>query len=180
LPPVTLPNNYATPAAINQPTQNIPQTGLIGSENALLGGYVGANEAMNQGQLGAEEIFGNSAQQGTDAATMQADITGVNGPQKQQAAMTAYQNNPAMKYQMDQVIKGRERSAAARGGLFSGNTGLELNRDLAGVMSQNFQQDFNNLGTVADREPMQAWRLRRMFLILRAAYLTCLINRGLK
>ena len=52
---------------------------------------------------------------------------------------------------MDQVIKGRERSAAARGGLFSGNTGLALNKDLAGVLSQNFQQDFNNLGTVANQ-----------------------------
>ncbi len=159
LAPVALPTNYAAPQTINQPSQYVPPTGLIGSENALLGGFVGATNAMNEGQAGAEQAFGNSAQLGLNANTIQADLTGANGPDKQQAAMNSYQNNPAMKYQMDQVIKGRERSAAARGGLFSGNTGLELNRDLAGVMSQNFQQDFNNLGVVADRGTQVASRL---------------------
>jgi len=138
----------------NATMNQVPATGLIGSEQALQGGLMGGMNAVNTGAVQARsDLTGAMNNVGTStAATLQADLTGANGPEKQQAAMTQYQNNPAMQYQMDQVIKGRERSAAARGGLFSGNTGLELNKDLAGVLSQNFQQDFQNLGTVADRD----------------------------
>jgi len=138
----------------NQTMANVPPTGLIGSEQALQGGLMGGMNAINTGATQARtDLTGAMNNVGTStAATLQADLTGANGPEKQQAAMTQYQNNPAMQYQMDQAIRGRERSAAAKNQLFSGNTGLELNRDLAGVLSQNFQQDFNNLGTVADRD----------------------------
>lgn len=147
LPPAQIVNPNATQSMV-------PPTGLIGSEQALQGGLMGGMNAINTGATQARtDLTGAMNNVGAgSAATLQADLAGANGPQKQQAAMIQYQNNPAMKYQMDQVIKGRERSAAARGGLFSGNTGLELNKDLAGIMSQNFQQDFQNLGNVADRD----------------------------
>jgi len=154
LPPVTLGTQYANPQTINPAGQVAPPTGLIGSEQALSGGLMGASNAINTGANQARsDITGAMNNVGvSNAATMQADLSGANGPEKQQAAITAYQNNPALKYQIDQTILARDRSASAKGGLMSGNTGLELNRDLAGVLSQNFQQDFNNLGTVADRD----------------------------
>lgn len=142
----TAPTNTTMP--VN--TAGVPPTGLIGAEQAITGGVNAATGILGNAvnQITAPNAYTAG---GMNAAQVQADLSGANGPVKQQAAITAYQNNPAMKYQMDQVIKGRERSAAAQGGLFSGNTGLELNKDLAGIMSQNFQQDFNNLGAVADR-----------------------------
>ena len=162
----------------------VPQTGLIGSEQALIGGFEGANASLNKGANDAYGFLGNYSNNlnlptaptnvtlgsgvtdpltqasnqftgyvnnGTAASNIQADLSGANGVPAQQAAFANYQNSPAMQYQMDQVIKNRERSAAAKGGLFSGNTGLALNQDLAGVLSQNYQQDFNNLGTIANQ-----------------------------
>lgn len=150
--------------------QMIPQTGLIGSEQAILGGFNGALDSLDQSTVAAGNILGgaynnvstaidptamnqaasnfdNYLGAGSSAAKMQSDLLGANGPQAQAAAQQALQG--PNQYQIDQVIRNRERSAAARGGLFSGNTGLELNRDLAGLYSQNYQQNFNNLGTVA-------------------------------
>lgn len=154
IPPVTLGTQYANPAVINQPGQAVPPTGLIGSEQALTGGLMGAASTLAGGTTQARaDLTGAMNNVGvSNASTMQADLSGANGPQKQQAAIAAYQSNPAMKYQMDQAILARDRSASAKGGLMGGNVGLELNRDLAGILSQNYQQDFNNLGTVADRD----------------------------
>lgn len=162
-----------------------PQTGLIGSEQALIGGFTGAMGSLNQSSAQASSILGASANniagsvnptstasfnttlgagsidplnqaagnftgymdRGANAAKMQADLTGANGPDAKAAAQAA--QKPANDYAIQQAIRARERSAAARGGLFSGNTGLELNRDLAGIFSMNDQQNFNNLGSVA-------------------------------
>jgi len=154
IPPVTLGTQYANPQTINPGGQVAPPTGLIGSEQALQGGLMGAATTLAAGTSQARtDLTGAMNGVGvSNAATMQSDLSGANGPEKQQAAITAYQNNPAMKYQMDQAILARDRSASSKGSLMSGNTGLELNRDLAGILSQNYQQDFNNLGTVADRD----------------------------
>jgi len=162
-------------------TSAVPATGLIGSEQAILGGFGGAMASLDQGNTAASNILGASSNAiagvtnpaatlgagstdplnqaagnftgymdaGTSAAKLQADLSGANGADAQQSAIAAQQSSPATQYAMDQAIKARERSAAARGGLFSGNTGLELNKDLAGILSQDAQQRFNNLGTVA-------------------------------
>lgn len=160
---------------------SVPATGLIGSEQAILGGFTGAMGSLDQGNTNASNILNASSNAiagtanpavtlgagsidpltqasgnftgymdaGTAAAKLQADLSGANGVDAEQAAVQAQGVSPATQYLMDQAIKGRERSAAARGGLFSGNTGLELNKDLAGILSQNSQQNFNNLGTIA-------------------------------
>jgi hypothetical protein len=163
-----------------QPITGAPPTGLIGSEQAIMGGFNGAIDELNGGTRWATDILGQSYGQaqgsanpavtlgagstdplnqaagnftgymdaGTAASKLQSDLLGVNGAEAQIAAQ---QNDPATDYLMAQAIKGRERSAAARGGLFSGNTGLELNRDLAGILSQGQQQRINNLGNVASQ-----------------------------
>lgn len=223
------------PTTYAQPTQNVPATGLIGSEQALMQGFKGAqnslsgnaqlgisaldnasaqsNAQMGTGTLGAaaarnygmgvagdalrkytgtagdalnsgydaagnvlgnfkvgsltqdtslgsditnplNEASGNFSgymSQGNNASKLQADLSGANGQAAQQAAYAAYQSSPAMQYQMEQMQKATERSAAARGGLMSGNVLQELQRNASGIASQDYQNQFNNMGTVANR-----------------------------
>lgn len=185
------------PAAPQLPAQQVPQTGLIGSEQALLGGQAGNELALGQGlnqanntllgtagtavgMLGAgnqqamdllkaqanpeyqaatnnftadttqaEGNFSGYLGGGQNASKLQADLSGANGAPAQQAAYAAYQSSPAMQYQMDQMQRATERSAAARGGALGGNVLLELQRNAAGIASQDYQNQFNNLGQVA-------------------------------
>jgi hypothetical protein len=154
-----LPTQYANPAPINQGGLPVPQTGLIGSEQALIGGFTGAMDSMNQGQAGAEQLLGRTAQQGQGASDIQAALSGASGKQAQDAAYANFQNSPAMKYQMDQMQRATERSAAARGGLLGGNTLKALQENAAGIASQDFQNQFNNLGAVSDRGTQLQMRL---------------------
>lgn len=206
--PQAAPITTATPTVM--PAQQVPQTGLIGSEQALLGGqagnelalqqglsqsnrsilsgYGGALGAMNQGYSAATDALKNSGnyggggvpsismpsvniggaspngaidqgvaafgayQKGGDAAAkMQADLTGANGQAAQQAAYAQYQSSPAMQYQMDQMQRATERSAAARGGALGGNVLLELQRNASGIASQDYQNQFNNISQVANQ-----------------------------
>lgn len=104
--------------------------------------------AINQA-FGAADSALSGYNQGQGALKMQADLSGANGKQAQAAAYAAYQSSPAMQYQMDQMQKATERSAAARGGLMSGGVLQELQRNASGIASQDYQNQFANLGTVA-------------------------------
>ena len=203
-----------------QPAPNVPQTGLIGSEQALLGGQSAALGAMLSGntlaasnlnkiadlqmpasqigaapqiagaqigsapqvqsaiiraplgisqqytqaagsagydptkanaaiQQGIDPLTGYSAQGGS-ANKLQADLSGANGQAAQQAAYAAYQSSPAMQYQMEQMQRATEQSAAARGGLLGGNVLQELQRNASGIASQDYQNQFNNLSQVTN------------------------------
>jgi len=154
--------------------QAVPPTGLIGSEQALATGFQGAGTAMSQGNAQAMGLLSNVANQsyssvsqpqadianqtiqpfvagGQNAATLQANLTGANGLEAQQQAYAEYQSSPAMKYQMDQMQRATERSAAARGGLMGGNVMQALQQNAAGIASQDYQNQFANLGTVANQ-----------------------------
>lgn len=52
---------------------------------------------------------------------------------------------------MDQMQRATERSAAARGGALGGNVLMELQRNAAGIASQDYQNQFNNMNTVANQ-----------------------------
>lgn len=127
-------------------TGAVPQTGLIGAEQALNAGVMGATGAINQAMTGLD---GNNAQK------MQADLTGANGPEAQALAQQQFQQSAATTYQMDQMQRATERSAAARGGLLGGNVLQELQRNAAGIASQDYQNQFANLGEVATRQSAQ-------------------------
>jgi len=158
LTPVTLPyqgavNPQATVINPNATNAQVPATGLIGSEQALQGGLMGGINAINNGVTQANTNI-NSAIGGVDensAAKLQADLTGANGPAAKAAAQDSFAQSPAAAYQQEQMQRATERSAAAKGGLLSGNTLTELQRNAAGIASQDYQNQFANLGTVADR-----------------------------
>lgn len=123
-----------------------PPTGLIGAEQALTTGIMGANTAINSALTGLNQ---NTAQ------AMQADLVGANGTQAQAAAQARLQLSPASTFQMDQMQRATERSAAARGGLLGGNVLQELQRNAAGIASQDYQNQFANIGEVATRQSAQ-------------------------
>ncbi len=68
------------------------------------------------------------------ATTLGLDALGVNGPEGNTRATTAFQAGPGYRYTVDQALEGINRSAAARGGAFSGNTLAALS-DRAGNMA---------------------------------------------
>ena len=171
---------YQAPAAPvpNTPMQQVPQTGLIGSNQIINQGVnqtvgaLGAGAALGSKYLSglegntfsadtsvgagvtdplnqASANFNGYMQGGQNASKLQADLSGANGQSAQQAAYAQYQSSPAMQYQMDQMQKATERSAASRGGLLSGNVLAELQRNASGIAAQDYQNQFNNLGQVA-------------------------------
>jgi hypothetical protein len=100
-------------------------------------------DAINQG-VAAYDPYTKG---GANAQKLYDDMTGVNGAEAQAAAQAAYQSSPALKYQMDQMQKATERSAAARGGLMSGSVLQELQRNAQGLASQDY---FKNLGAIGE------------------------------
>ena len=218
--PTVMPQQVISMPAQETISASVPQTGLIGSEQALLGGQSAGLGAMSAGnalatanlnnianlnipssQIGsAPQIAGSvlgsapqvqsatinaplgisqqytqnaasagfdpskanaAIQQGVDPLTgysdqgqsankLQADLSGANGQAAQQAAYAAYQSSPAMQYQMEQMQRSTEQSAAARGGLLGGNVLQELQRNAAGIASQDYQNQFNNLSQVTN------------------------------
>lgn len=106
-----------------------------------------AVNAINQGVSGFDPYM----KSGTNAQKLYDDLTGVNGQQAQSAAQSAYQSSPALQYQIDQMQKATERSAAARGGLLSGRAGLELQRNAQGLVSQDYFKNLEAVGATAGR-----------------------------
>ena len=141
--PIGIPQAYAGGSVNFGGGSDITNT-LDGIQNGINVGRDNINAAFNEG-VGAVQGYN----QGEDAMKMQADLSGANGAEAQAAAYAAYQSSPAMQYQMDQMQKATERSAAARGGLLGGNVLTELQRNASGIASQDYQNQFNNLGQVA-------------------------------
>ena len=130
-----------------------PSVGGVTIIGGYSGGGGGSASPVEMGNINSSFDAANQAvagyNQGQGAVKMQADLSGANGAAAQQAAYAAYQSSPALQYQMDQTQKAVERSAAAKGGLLSGRAGLELQRNAAGLASQDYQNQFANLGNVA-------------------------------
>lgn len=58
-------------------------------------------------------------------------------------------SSPSYQFRFDEGQRGLERSAAARGRLFSGATGMALQRYGQGFASQEFENDFRRLGALS-------------------------------
>lgn len=68
------------------------------------------------------------------ATSLGLDALGVNGPEGNTRATDAFQAGPGYQFAVDQALEGINRSAAARGGTFGGNTLAALS-DRAGNMA---------------------------------------------
>ncbi len=155
-----------------------PPTGLIGSEEALQTAQTGAlgeltsardlsiQDLTQAGQLGAQEIRGGRAagteflgqaiggfepfaQEGTSAGNIQAALSGALGVEAQQQALANLQ--PINTFLQEEGERAVARNAARLGGLGGGNVLKDLTRFGQGLAGQSAQQQFENLGTVAER-----------------------------
>lgn len=76
------------------------------------------------------------------ARTAMGDILGYNGEDASTSAYTALMNSPAFQMRLKTGTAGIDRSAAAGGGLFSGNTGKALVQYGQDLGSQEFQNEY--------------------------------------
>ena len=128
----------------------IPQTGLIGSEQALQGGLQGGLNAIARGtDLGAQQLQ-PYASQGGNAFGLQSNLSGANGLQAQQQAFANYQSSPEQAYLRQQGEQALMRNSAAMGGLGGGNVRKELQLQGIGQAAQDYGNSFNRLGTLSN------------------------------
>lgn len=90
-------------------------------------------------------------QQGTQANQLQAALSGALGPEEQAKAFQNYQQSPGVAFAQQEAEKALLRNASATGGLSGGNVLRDLSQLAAGTYMQDFGNQFNRLGTVADR-----------------------------
>lgn len=152
-----------------------PPTGLIGSEQALMGGSSAALEALMQGFGRAEGALqpvgpadmsavrgaigqgvqgvGTTLQpwqtSGLKAFDMQAALSGALGADAQRAAYNNFESSPGQQFLRDRAEQALLRNAAALGGLGGGRVRQELQRQAIGEAAQDFNNTFNRIGTVA-------------------------------
>lgn len=148
--PMTTTVAQQTPIPVVPNGAAVPPTGLIGAEQAINTGVNQATGILGNAvsTIGAPNAYTTG---GANAAKLQADISGANGPEAQRAAMAADMSGAGMDYQLEIARREAERTAAAKGGLLGGNVIDEVARRAQGIYAQGAQDRFNNLGTVADR-----------------------------
>lgn len=165
--------NTAAAAGQQAAGQNLPQTGLLGYEDAqgtgLMGGITAVDAGQEQGVNSLLNAYRGARDQDYDytnqavnalnpflsgasgAQNQQAALSGALGPEAQAAAFAAFQESPGQKYLREQTERGVLRNAAAMGGIGGGNVMRALQENAMGLAQQDFQNQFNRLGTVADR-----------------------------
>jgi hypothetical protein len=118
----------------------IPQTGLLGSEQALQGGL--------QASVGALDPFTTGA---AGAGNIQAALTGALGPAAQAQAFQNFAQSPGQAFLQQQGEQAVLRGSSAIGGLGGGNVRRALQRQGQGLAQQGLQQNIQNLGGIAER-----------------------------
>lgn len=147
----------------------VPLTGITGSEQVreegtteavdiidtsvttARGDITGATtSALTTLERGVED-FDPFLQTGIDANQQQAALSGALGPEAQAAAFAAFQESPEQQFLREQGRREVLGSAAATGGLGSGEVLRDLTRFGTGLAAQDFQNQFERLGTVSER-----------------------------
>jgi hypothetical protein len=106
----------------------------------------GAQQAT--GYLGqAGDLYKNLASQsgGLSGLNLYGDALGVNGADGAARARSAFTTDPGYQFQQEQGIDALNRSAAARGQLNSGQTGLDTLRFSQGLADNTYQNWLQNL-----------------------------------
>jgi len=114
-------------------------------------GLTGANQALNTALANQNYALAGHHVGGVQANNLQGAFSGAQGAPAQQQAFANFTASPGQQWLREQAEQGVLRNAAAIGGLGGGNVRQELQRQAMGLAQQDFQNQFNNLGTVADR-----------------------------
>lgn len=128
---------------------DIPQTGLIGSEQALQGGLQGALGAIGRGADIAGGVLQPFAGGGAQAFQQQTALSGAAGPQAQRQAFASFQASPGQDFLRQQGEQALLRNQGAIGGIGGGNVRRELVRQGIGFAAQDFGNQFNRLGSLS-------------------------------
>lgn len=128
---------------------NLPQTGLIGSEQALRGGLQQGLDAIAGGYSVGSQALQPYTSAGAGAINQMANLSGAAGLPAQQQAFANFQASPEQEYLRERGRIGLLRSSAATGGLGGGNVLEELQRRGIGEARQDLENSFNRLGSVA-------------------------------
>lgn len=135
---------------------------LIGAAASLGGAALGASAAKKAGK--AQAAAADRAAQlqheqylqtrtdlqpyrdlGTGSIGLYNDSLGLNGAQGNTRAVNAFQVGPGYQFALGEGVKAMDRSAASRGGLFSGAYSKELTRYGQGVANQEYGNWQNRL-----------------------------------
>lgn len=148
------------------PQPQVPQTGLIGSENALQGGLQGSIQALLQGATQGRQDINTGLQQsqasigqgvgaldpfaktGMDAQQLQAALSGVLG---QDAFNEALINSPATQFLSEQGNRATLANASAAGNVQGGNVLKELSRFNQGLASTDLQNQIANANLLSNQ-----------------------------
>jgi hypothetical protein len=90
-------------------------------------------------------------QTGKGANQQQAALSGALGPEAQKAAYAQYQQSPGVAFAQAEAERALKRNASALGGLGGGNIMRDLSQLAAGTYMQDYNNQFQQLGQVADR-----------------------------
>jgi hypothetical protein len=133
--------------------------GWLSSRAQRSAGNAAAGAQEQAAQLGIDEqhrefealqkLLSPFATGGTAAFGAQQALIGLNGPQAQQAAITALQNQPQFQSELKAGQNAILQNASATGGLRGGNTQGALASFAPNLLAQVIQQQFGNLGGLA-------------------------------
>jgi hypothetical protein len=156
--------SQATGRDINEVTNlynnalGIKTAGLGSSLNTLAMGGQQATQRIDQTQGMVGDIYKQGLtmlnpymQPGGQANNLQAALSGALGPEAQQQAYANYQQSPGVQFAQKEAERALLRNASATGGLGGGNVLRDLTQLAAGTFMQGYNDQFNQLGTVADR-----------------------------
>ncbi len=145
----------------------MPVGAAIAGGAGILGSYLGSKEQskaagraadaqVQAAQLGVDEtrrqfdalqeLMRPFVNAGTGALSGQQDLLGLNGADKQQAAIDAINNSQAMQTYMQQGENAILQNASATGGLRGGNTQSALSQFRPQLLNQLINQQYSNLG----------------------------------
>lgn len=136
----------------------ISGSGLNPAFQALNQGGLDATARINQTQGQVGDIYKQGLsyldpymQQGSQANNLQAALSGAMGPEAQKQAYAQYQQSPGVAFAQQEAERALLRNASATGGLGGGNTLRDLTQLATGMYMQDYNNQFNQIGTVADR-----------------------------
>ncbi|WP_223849259.1 hypothetical protein [Acinetobacter seifertii] len=129
---------------------------VLGSREQSKAAGKAADAQVQAAQLGVDEqrrqfdalqqLMQPFVNAGTGALGGQQDLLGLNGADKQQAAIDAINNSQAMQTYMQQGENAILQNASATGGLRGGNTQSALSQFRPQLLNQLINQQYSNLG----------------------------------
>jgi hypothetical protein len=117
--------------------------------NEALGRLSGAAGQADAGYAAAEAQQQPYAQAGGRGLSELMDAMGLNGAEAAAGALSRFQTGPGYSFAMDQGVNALDRSAASRGGLYSGGAARELTQFGQGLANQEWNTRLSQLAGLA-------------------------------